>query len=248
MKKLIKPTATLFIYLGLMHSNAAFAGAADYVYTPMVEEGEFELDFKYGSSGKSDASPDQTQSVTSLGFGYGASEKWFTELYLKSEKENGKPAQNVFEFENKFQLTQTGRYPVDVGLITELELPSDGNNPSEFKVGPLFQIDSGKMQYNFNLLFEAKFGGNNSAANQVVGQYQLQAKYRLKKALEFGAQGFGEVGAWDKWLPASQQSHKIGPAIFGKIGNVKYNAAYLFGLTNATEHGTARLQVEYEFK
>lgn len=247
MKKLIKPTATLFLSLGVMHSNATFAGAADYVYTPNVEEGEFEIDFKYGTSGRTDTSPNQKQNVTSLGFGYGVSEKWFSELYLKSEKENGKPAQNVLEFENKFQLTQTGQYPIDIGLITELELPSNGEDPSEFKVGPLFQINSGKMQYNVNLLFEAKLGGNNPAANEVVGQYQLQAKYRLKKAFEFGVQGFGEVGAWDKWLPASQQSHKIGPALFGKIGNIKYNTAYLFGLTKATENRTARLQLEYEF-
>ncbi|BBN60090.1 DUF3187 family protein [Hydrogenovibrio marinus] len=246
MKKLLK-SIPLYFCLGTMHSSLAHAGAADYIYTPTVENGEFEIDFKYGFSGKSKAVQDYSQNVTSLGFGYGASERWFTELYLKSEKENGKPGLNILEFENKFQLTETGRYPVDVGLITELELPSNGKEPSEFKVGPLFQTNSGKMQYNFNVLFEAKIGGSTPSSNIVAGQYQLQAKYRLQKSFEFGVQSFGEVGAWDNWSPASEQEHKIGPAIFGKIGHLKYNAAYLFGLTRSTSNGTARLQVEYEF-
>jgi hypothetical protein len=239
--------SALFFYLGLAYSCMAHAGAADYVYTPTVEEGEFEVDFKYGASGKSKDSPKQSQNVTSLGFGYGVTDRWFTEVYLKSEKENGAPNLNLLEFENKFQLTETGKYPVDVGLITELEFPSNGDNPTEFKVGPLFQVISGKMQYNLNVLFEAKFGGSTPSTNEVAGQYQLQAKYLLQKSFEFGLQGFGEVGAWDNWSPASQQEHKIGPAIFGKIGHIKYNTAYLLGLTDATENGTFRLQIEYEY-
>ncbi len=34
---------------------------------------------------------------------------------------------------------------------------------------------------------------------------------------EYGLQGFGEVGKWDDWESSSDQQHKAGPAIFGKL-------------------------------
>jgi hypothetical protein len=45
----------------------------------------------------------------------------FTEVYLKYEKQGGDGTRfDALEWENKFQLTETGKYPVDVGLTTEL--------------------------------------------------------------------------------------------------------------------------------
>lgn len=56
----------------LILSSATFAGPADYVYTPTVEYGEREIDFKYGSQKLGDGNPDL--SAWSLGVGYGATE------------------------------------------------------------------------------------------------------------------------------------------------------------------------------
>ena len=82
-----------------------------------------------------------------------------------------KTAYDAFEWENKFQLTEPNQYFVDVGLITEIEIPRE---------------------------------------------------------------------------------HRIGPAIFGKVKlqgreAIRYNAALLFGETNAAPRQTFRLQAEYEF-
>ena len=65
-------------------------------------------------------------------------------------------------------------------------------------------------------------------------------------------QGFGETGEWDNWASSDEQEHKLGPAIFGKVpvgshAAVKYNAAWLVGMTDATPDNTFRMQVEYEF-
>ena len=242
---------SLALFLSTLISASAFAGPADYVYTPMVEHGEKEIDFKFGT----DKQPSgDTTTVGSLGFGYGATPYWFTEVYLKTEQSGANPRLNILEWENKFQLTETGKYPIDVGLITELEYPLNlHGEPSEFKIGPLFQTQIDKLQLNGNLLLESKFGGSN-AATTTVFQYQWQAKYRWKQQLEFGLQGFGEMGVWNKWSPSSEQEHKLGPAIFGKIPlrqgtreAIKYNAAWLIGTTQATPHNTFRMQVEYEF-
>src|ERR1700720_4241041 len=67
----------------------AVAGPADYVFLPAVSYGERELDFKYGVSTKSD---DPSPQAASLGFGYGATEFWFTEFYIKYEREGSHTA------------------------------------------------------------------------------------------------------------------------------------------------------------
>ena len=240
----------LIFVFGSFYVGSVLAGPADYVYTPMVEQGEKEIDFKSGTAKQLDGT---RSTVNSMGFGYGASEYWFTEVYLKREK-SGSDGLSIVEWENKFQVTETGKYPVDIGLITEIEVPMNNNKaPYEFKFGPLFQTEFGHVQLNGNLLFERKFGRNetNEPQNTEFG-YQWQAKYRFKPEFELGMQGMGETGAWNDWSNASNQNHRFGPAVFGKVKlapkqAIKYNAAVLFGSSQVSPNHTLRLQVEYEF-
>ena len=239
------------LLIGILCAQNVFANPADYVYTPTVEYGEREIDFKFGTN--TPQADVGTSSGASLGFGYGAKEYWFTEVYLKQER-SGSTDTNLAEWENKFQLTDTGKYPVDVGLITELEAPLGANAPWEFKFGPLFQTEFGKLQLNGNLLFERAFGKADESGlpYSTIFSYQWQAKYRWLTVLEFGVQGFGDMGKWNDWDKQADQDHRIGPAVFGKygLGNrhaIAYNAAWLFGTSNAAPDHTFRMQVEYEF-
>lgn len=140
----------LCLCIGTMNAGIALAGPADYVYTPIVEYGEKEIDFKYGTAKQKDGT---IKEVSSLGLGYGVSETWFTEIYLKRENAGG-AGLTLVEWENKFQLTETGKYPLDAGLIVEFEAPiNNGTEPYEFKFGPLFQSEISKVQFNGNLLW-----------------------------------------------------------------------------------------------
>ena len=228
-------------------SNYAIAGPADYVYTPSVTYGEREIDFKSGTVKKSQ---EDRVSAASIGFGYGATENWFTELYVIYKRENGTTNFDAFEWENKFQLTQTGQYPIDIGFITEIERPKDRSEGYEIKFGPLFQTEFGKTQLNANVLFQRNYRSDTSNAMKLG--YQWQAKYRLMPIFEFGLQGFGELGIWNRIAPRAEQSHLLGPAIFGKIALggrqvIKYNAAVLTDVSAAKHSTTFRTQVEYEF-
>jgi hypothetical protein len=249
MKNTLSHSLTILL-CGIVCIQDAFAGAADYVYTPAVEYGEKEIDFKLGST--STLAGAKTQGA-SIGYGYGAKEYWFTEVYLKQER-SGSKVDNIAEWENKFQLTDIGEYPVDVGLITELEAPLSANTPWEFKLGPLFQTEFGKIQLNGNLLFERAFGkaDESGVPYSTNFSYQWQAKYRWQPALEYGMQGFGDMGKWNRWDPQAEQNHRIGPAVFGKfaLGNrqaIRYNAAWLFGTGGAAPDNSFRMQIEYEF-
>lgn len=239
------------LLLAALVSSSAFAGTADYVYTPTVEYGERELDFKFGTGTPPGG---DRQTVTSMGFGYGATEYWFTELYLKREVEGMSSDVTLAEWENKFQLLETGKYPIELGIITEIEAPVSASGPWEAKVGPLFQTEFGKLQLNANALFERKFSTDGSGIQYPTEfAYQWQIKYRLQTEFEFGAQGFGGLGEWDSWVGSKvEEGHSVGPAIFGKfnLGNrqiVKYNAAWLVGTGVTTPENTIRMQIEYEF-
>jgi len=232
----------------LLAPQMANAGPSDYIYTPQVTAGEREIDFKMGTSNSDGESRD---SAASLGFGYGVNESWFTELYVKYKRGNGEGTHyDAVEWENKFQLTETGRYPVDVGLLLEIERPKEHAEGWEVKWGPLFQTQYDRIQLNGNVLFERSY--DSEAASETVLLYQWQAKYLWTRSLDFGVQGFGEVGKWDDWDPDDERSNQVGPAIFGKqsLGGrhaLEYNAAWLFGTSDAAPDNTFRLQVEYEF-
>lgn len=230
------------------HAQPASAGSADYIYTPIVEEGEREIDFKAGTSKLRDGT---RESAWSLGLGYGVTSWWFTELYAKWHHEPGGRSEfDAWEWENKFQLTDTGKYPVDVGFLLEIERPKDRSEGYEYKWGPLLQSEFGLWQANLNLLIEKHIRTTSPAKAEL--EYQWQMKYRWKQSIEVGAQGFGNVGGWDDWAPRKEQSHIAGPALFGrfKLGDhqaIKYNAGLLFGLNQASPKNTLRVQVEYEF-
>lgn len=229
----------------------AFAGPAEYVYTPRVEYGERELDIKFGSRKMSDAD----LAASSVGLGFGLTEYWFSEVYVKYKHANDTTSFDAYEWENKFQLTETGKYPVDVGMLLEIERPQDRSEGYEITFGPLLQTEFDKLQLNANVLFKRNYRADQ--ANVMQTNYQLQAKYRLKKEFAFGMQGFGELGDYNHWSSYSDQTHRLGPAIFGKfdIGNhqaIKYNMAYLIGKTPNPDNPnkdskTLRMQLEYEF-
>jgi len=111
----------------------AMAGASDYVHLPSVEYGEREIDLKYGTEKMKDSEGGERTSDGSVGFGYGATTWWFTEAYVKWKKEGGeKTKYDAFEWENKFQLTELNKYPVDVGFFIEIERPqerAEGHEP-----------------------------------------------------------------------------------------------------------------------
>jgi hypothetical protein len=228
---------------------AALAGPADYVHTPTVEEGEREIEFKSGTAKNRDGS---RESEYALSFGLGVNSWWATELVAKWHKEpDMKHDFDAWEWENKFQLTETGRYPVDLGLLLEIERPKDHSEGYEYKWGPLMQTEFGsKVQANLNVLIEKHIRAENAGKAELG--YEWQLKYRWRPELEFGAQGFGDVGPWDHWEPHAEQPHKAGPALFGQFHlagrqAIKYNAAVLVGLTDAAPRHTLRLQTEYEF-
>ena len=83
-------------------------------------------------------------------------------------------------------------------------------------------------------------------------KYPWQVEYRWRPALQFGLQGFGELGPWDNWAPRKQQSHRAGPMISGSlpIGTTdafKYQAAFLKGSVYGTRGTMFSMRLQYTY-
>ena len=249
MKKILVASALALTSL----AELAHAGPDEYIYPARVEAGEREIDIKYGSRSMKDRTQDK--SAGSIGLGFGVNDFWFTEVYLKYARSPGSSTEfDAIEWENRFQLTETGKYPVDVGFLFEAERPQDRSEGYEFKFGPLFQADVGKTDWIANFLLKRNYKADSPSGTQAY--YQLQGRYRVSREFAIGFQGFGDLGKLDDMAPARQQGHRFGPAVFGKLPldgrqYIKYNAAYLIGKTRIDDDSyvgnTFRMQLEYEF-
>lgn len=168
----------------------AWAAPADYVFVPSVEYGEREIDLKFGAASKVEG---QSLSAGSVSFGYGIAPRWFTEIYAKFERTGGEGTRfDAWEWENKFQLFETGKYPIDLGFIVEIERPRNRSEGIEIRLGPLLQAEWDRVQLNLNLLLERHI--HSDSAQRTEFGYQWQLKYRWRETFEYGLQGFGDTG------------------------------------------------------
>src|SRR6476469_531765 len=204
-------------------SSAAFAGAADPVYTPTVEQGETEFELR---GGYRDFAHEPNEHAFVFDVGYGVTNRWRTEAVLEYAAEGGEPGKlEALEWENVFVLTEPGKHWIDVGVLAEYE--------NSFA--------------NLNFRFKREVGSGSSGNTEL--DYRWQLRWRGNEALEWGVQGFGELGTTNDL--GGEDWHSAGPALFGVKrlagrDKVRYNAAVLAGLSNAAPDAAVRFQIEYE--
>jgi hypothetical protein len=219
-------------------TQISFAGV-DKVYSPLVEQGEVELEMRGLFVDDSDPSRDGAQK-TKLGIGYGITPRIFIEGYLEFEKPPaGTYKLEAYEIEAKFQLSEQGRYFADFGLLSELE-KIRGADEWEMKIGPLIQKPIGNWMATLNLLGETKFGGDASASGEWELLGRAQIRYLSSPRFEPGLEYYGDDG-----------TQALGPAVYGRIdlsgSKIKWQAGWMFGFDAATADNTIRWQFEWEF-
>ncbi|MEO6154971.1 MAG: hypothetical protein ABIP16_04515 [Thermomonas sp.] len=228
---------------GLALSLPAHAGAASKVYTPKVEYRELELEFRGGWQDYNGTKQGDGQQYV-FDIGYGVTSRWFTELAVFYSRAPGEGGQiEEFKSENIFLLTEPGKHWLDVGMIVEV-VHNRAEGLNEIELGPLFQAQVGREQFNLNFELARELV---DGAETEVG-YAWQWKHRGNPKLEFGLQGFGELGTLGD---LGQHEAKLGPAIFGSLRlpsghKIKYDGAVLAGVTAGAPDTTVRFQLEYE--
>ncbi len=205
-----RPKSALLSACLALACGGAAADPGYYVVTAYSDKGLRTLDFRYWTT-KFDGMPELVW--PELGFGYGVTDRWYTEVFASWINSTQIDAFiSSWNWQNDYLLTQ-GQYPIDVALHSQLIRSKGGNWAFEF--GPVLQTDVGRTQLNFNVFLDRAFHTDRPRPTEL--KYQWQARYRWQRGLHFGLQGFGELGPWDDLPARSMQSHRAGPALFGKL-------------------------------
>ncbi len=233
----------------MSHAPVVQAGPASKVYTPTVEYGETEIEL-LGGVYDDDRDDVDGERGGKLAVGYGFTRWWRSEIEMEwfRPASGGGTAYDATAWINVFQLTEPGRYWVDLGWYAELAFPDEHDEAKALETGPMFQKEMGRTVNNLNLIWVRDFGSQ--ADHDTSFEYTWQSRIKGNPLLEFGVQGMGELGDWDDMNPGHDQEHKLGPAVFGQWRSghhtLKYDAALLVGVTDDTPDTTLRFQLEYE--
>ncbi len=234
--------------VGLLADTPA-AVAAHKIYSPIVVQGEMELEVRGHVDVDDDPAKDGTQKQK-YEIGYAFTDRWMTALFLEVEKEPGEAFRDeAIAWENIIQLFEQGEKAIDAGLYFEYEAATRKGKADKLEGKLLLEKSLGRFIHTANINFEKEIGAN--AQGGVGLQYAWRSKYRYRPELEFAIEAFGEFGEINDFQRVSEQQHSLGPALIGAVRlgrtwKLVYEAGYLFGLTRATPDGTFRWLLELE--
>ncbi len=240
MKKLstiIASTSALFLSTNAYALN---------VYSPYVEKGIMEIESK-NRFDFDDRSSDDNFRQHKFGFGYGLTSNWGVEIIGELEKENNHGYKyTATEIENFFQLTEVGEYWADVGVQATYEFKHPDGDADKIEMFLLLAKNFCKFTTMANIGFEKEVGSNANANPE--GEIKWMAKYNYTPMFNPGVEYYGEFGEITHTSDYDSQKHRLGPVIYGKLGQgVKYETGVLFGISKEAEDYAVKVNLEYEF-
>jgi hypothetical protein len=246
---------SIFALAALSFATANPARAEFKLRYPDVEYHEFEYEHNGATSFDNPKSGRSNNQSYVHEFGVSLVPNWKIELELETEAASGENLHySATTIENTIQLLPEGKYWLDLGLFVEYSKPAASIDAQSVTFGPLLQkelpdtlgLDS---LHTLNLLFTREFGAHHSDTTPLFLAWQ--SRLRLHPLFEPGFELYSLVGDLDAPGKLAGQQHRLGPMFagvynLGGIGEIKYEAGYLFGLTRATEKGAVRWRLEYE--
>jgi len=226
------------------------------VYSPFVEQGEIELETKGLYDIDHSKNKNAVQEYKNA-IGYGVTDRWETELYGEFERqpqdnEEGKTHLSALKFthiewENRYQLTEQGKYWLDAGLYFAYEIPVRDKEPGQIEGKILLEKSTQNFTHKANIIFNKEVGGG--AAAQTTGALAWSSRYRLSQHFQPGVEYWADFGEIRRHLPFEAHGHQLGPAFYGYLTpHVKYDVGYLFGISHAAPAGELKWILEYELR
>jgi len=240
-------TAAAMILLCLGMTMQATDAQAKKVYSPIVEQGEVELEYSLDYS--VDADPTKNTSARhQFELEYGVTERWMTAIYGDFRKKPGKKfTYQGFKWENIYQLFEQGERWLDAGLYVEYIVPQKSLNKADaLEIKLLLEKQQGRLIHTANIVLKKELGAK--AVNNTSIGYAWRSKWRWKRWMEPAIEAYGSLGEVGNTKPLSQQSHQVGPVVIGKLrSGLTYELGYLLGLTTASDQGHLKFILGYEF-
>ena len=224
---------------------SAPAWALDEIYSPHVEPGELSVEYSGSRTfdGHSDKNNAQQHEAV---MEYGMNNHWEVEGSIGFEKQPQKDVQvNHIELENRFQFFEQGQNWVDSGLLVAFDEATHHADANSFEVKLLLEKDIGHFTSRANIGFTQEVGPNAAGGPDYV--FLWSTRYRYDETLQPGLEVQSDLGADQTLRHFNQQDHYIGPALYGRLfSHLKYETAYLFGVSDAASKSAARALLEYE--
>ncbi len=217
------------------------------VYSPYVEKGELELEYRGGRVFDDDADKDGKQKHK-VAVGYGVTDRWFTEVYGELEKSGA--AGSAFEFaalewENRFQIFEPGERWLDLGFYAAYEISLEEDHADKAEVKMLLAKDTGKFTHLANLILEKQIGAHSDEGTEAGIAWS--SRYRYSHLIEPGFEIHSNFGELSENKSFDEQSHQAGPVFYGSLpGGFHYDIGYLFGLSDGAPDGELKSIIEYE--
>ena len=247
--RLIRHTTAVLLTVIAIGGYAILANAEDLkIRSPIIESGEleFENNFTIGRS---------KNAVHELEYGFNDWLKLGVEGELAADPGHGFHFDSA-ALEGFLQLTPQGRYWADVGLFVEYEHTARQGDPRAITFGPLIEKEAQLFGLNtlhtVNALFTKELGAGSVGPLTMLPR--AQSRVRLHPFFEPGIEYYGNLTLGDH---GDEPQHRVGPMFAGRIrfpelginapGGIKYDAAYLRGLTHDTDPSTFRVRIELEF-
>ena len=218
------------------------------IRSPIIEshELEFENNFTIGHS---------KTAVHELEYGFNDWLKLGVEAELAAERDHGFRYDST-ALEGFLQLTPQGQYWADLGLFVEYEHTARQGDPRALTIGPLIQkevqLPGLTTLHTVNALFTKQMGAGSVGPLSML--MATQSRARLSPYFEPGIEYYGN---FTLGTHGDEPQHRLGPAFAGRLGlrelgidapgGIKYDAAYLRGLTHDTDPSTFRVRIELEF-
>ena len=223
------------------------AFALDEIYTPDTEYHEISVEYSGDRSFDPQGSKNDAQDHQ-LTLEAGLAPRWTAETSATFAKDPGDHVRLTnLEVGNRFQFTETGEYAIDSGLLVAYDFATQGHQADSTEIKLLLQKDIGLVTSTANIGFTQDVGAFSSAGGPDY-VFLENTRYRYSTPYQPGIELQSDLGQAHEIGHLSQQTHYAGPALYGKLaGRLKYQLAYLLGLTDASAQSAARALVEYEF-
>jgi hypothetical protein len=220
------------------------------VYSPIVKKGVWAVGVRGNTTIDDDDEHDGSQRHVFL-IEYGVTDWWKTEIVGRlNEKAEGSLRYDSTGWENIFQLTEQGKYWLDVGLYLEYKLKDENNAPDIFEAKLLLEKPVQGFLNTLNLIIEQELGSDGD--DDLEFEYAWRTRKEIGHHMKLGVEAFGKLGELRDIKSLEDQEHRIGPVFYhefelGHDLEVEYNIGWLFGLTDESPDNTFRWQVEFEF-
>ncbi len=223
------------------------ASASDKVSSPNVTEGKMDIEYRGGFDTDEDAKKDNRQ-VNKFVVNYGATDRLRPELKIVTDNDTTKDfIISSVETGIRWQFFKPDEAFLSSAAEINYKLSTESAKPDRAELKFLFGKTIDKFNLLSNISWEEQVGEDSK--NGRAFKFAASGNYKIEDYFMPGLEYYADTGNLRDGNTYSEQKHSLGPVIYGKLAeNFKYEAGYLFGISDSAPNGRAKLLLTYSLK